>query len=84
MSDDCYIISEDGWKADPLRVIETDKKGKQREKGWVCDLVPKSLIVGRYFAKERYGRPLPKMAERVGELESKVYGHLDRMGFAWK
>ena len=31
---------------------------------------------------ERYDRPLPKMAERVNELEAKVYGHLDRMGFA--
>jgi len=33
---------------------------------------------------ERYDRPLPMMAEGVTELESKVYGHLERMGFAWK
>ncbi len=34
---------------------------------------------------ERYDRrPLPKMAERVNELASKVYCHLERMGFAWK
>lgn len=53
MKDDCYIISEDGWKAEPARIIETDKKGKEKDKGWSCDLVPKSLIVARYYAKEQ-------------------------------
>ncbi len=53
MNDDCYIISEDGWKAETTRTIETDKKGKDRDKGWTCDLVPKPLIVARYFAKEQ-------------------------------
>jgi len=37
----------------------------------------------RELAK-RHDRPLPKMAERLNELESKVYGHLKRMGFAWQ
>ncbi|MFP3624711.1 type I restriction endonuclease subunit M, partial [Burkholderia sp. SIMBA_051] len=27
--------------------------GRQKDKGWACDLVPKALIVGRYFAKEQ-------------------------------
>ncbi len=40
-------------KAETYRVIETDKKGKQKDKGWACDLVPKPLIVSRYFAKEQ-------------------------------
>jgi type I restriction enzyme M protein len=53
MQDDCYAISADGWKAEPTRIIETDKKGKQKDKGWACDLIPKSLIVARYFAKEQ-------------------------------
>ncbi len=53
MKDDCYIISEDGWKAETSRIIETDKKGKEKDKGWACELVPKSLIVARYFAKEQ-------------------------------
>ncbi|UFZ06299.1 N-6 DNA methylase [Bradyrhizobium ontarionense] len=53
MQDDCYIIAADGWVAKTLRVLETDKKGKTRDKGWVCDLVPKPLIVARYFAKEQ-------------------------------
>jgi type I restriction enzyme M protein len=33
--------------------VETDKKGKSKDKGWACDLIPKPLIVARYFAKEQ-------------------------------
>ncbi len=53
MQDDCYAIATDGWKAEPARIVEADKKGKPKDKGWVCDLVPKSLIVARYFAKDQ-------------------------------
>ena len=53
MQDDAYLIAADGWVATPARIVETDKKGKQKDKGWACDLVPKALIVGRYFAKEQ-------------------------------
>jgi type I restriction enzyme M protein len=53
MQDDCYLISADGWKAETARIIEKDKKGKEKDKGWICDLVPKALIVARYFAKEQ-------------------------------
>jgi type I restriction enzyme M protein len=58
MQDDCYIIATDGWKAETYRVIETKKgkdgkPGKEVDKGWTCDLVPKLLIVARYSAKEQ-------------------------------
>jgi type I restriction enzyme M protein len=53
MQDDCYLIAADGWKAETYRIIETDKKGKEKDKGWTCDLIPKSLIVARYYAKEQ-------------------------------
>jgi type I restriction enzyme M protein len=53
MQDDCYLIAADSWKAETTRIIEKDKKGKEKEKGWTCDLVPKALIVARYFAKEQ-------------------------------
>ena len=53
MQDDCYLIASEGWKAETYRVIETDKKGKERDKGWVCDLIPKALIVARYFSEEQ-------------------------------
>jgi type I restriction enzyme M protein len=53
MQDDCYAVAQDGWKAEPYRIIEKDKKGKEKDRGWTCDLVPKSIIVARYFAKEQ-------------------------------
>jgi type I restriction enzyme M protein len=53
MQDDVYIVAADGWKAETARVIEKDKKGKEKDQGWTCDLIPKALIVARYFAKEQ-------------------------------
>ncbi|MCS3540622.1 type I restriction-modification system subunit M [Bradyrhizobium japonicum] len=53
MQDDCYLIAADGWKAETYRIIEKDKKGKDKDKGWTCDLIPKSLIVARYFAQDQ-------------------------------
>ena len=53
MQDDCYLIAADGWKAETYRIIEKDKKGKQKDKGWTCDLIPKRLIVARYYAREQ-------------------------------
>lgn len=53
MQDDAYLIAADGWVAVPARVIETDKKGKSKDKGWACDLIPKPLIVAHYFAAEQ-------------------------------
>lgn len=57
MQDDAYLISEDGWQAQPYRVLETRKNkdgttGKTVDKGWACDLVPKALLVHYYFAAE--------------------------------
>ena len=53
MQDDGYLIAADGWVARPARIVETDKKGKRKDKGWACDLIPKPLIVARYFAGEQ-------------------------------
>jgi type I restriction enzyme M protein len=53
MQDDAYLIAADGWVAKTARILETDKKGKTRDKGWACDLIPKPYIVARYFAKEQ-------------------------------
>jgi len=57
MQDDCYLIAADGWKAETRRILETvssgRKKGQQVDKGWTCDLVPKGLIVSRYFTAEQ-------------------------------
>lgn len=53
MQDDAYLIAADGWVAKPARIIETDKKGRAKDKGWACDLIPKPYIVARYFAAEQ-------------------------------
>jgi type I restriction enzyme M protein len=53
MQDDVYLIATDGWKAQTYRVIESNKKGKEIDKGWLCDLIPKELMVARYFATEQ-------------------------------
>lgn len=53
MQDDAYLIAADGWAAKTSRILETDKKGKTKDRGWTCDLIPKPLIVARYFATEQ-------------------------------
>lgn len=53
MQDDCYIITADGWKAEPYRIIVKNKAGKDVDKGWACDLVPAQLVIDRYFSKEK-------------------------------
>jgi type I restriction enzyme M protein len=35
------------------RLIETDKKGKEKDKDWTCDLISKSIDVARYYAEEQ-------------------------------
>lgn len=58
MQDDCYIIAVDGWLATTYRIIE-EKKNKDGkvtktvDKGWTCDLIPKTLVINRYFLKEQ-------------------------------
>jgi type I restriction enzyme M protein len=79
MQDDCYLIAADGWKAETYRIIETDKKGKQKDKGWTCDLVPKALIVARYFAQEQQAieqlqAALDNVSAQIGELEEEHSG----------
>jgi type I restriction enzyme M protein len=79
LQDDCYLIAADGWKAETTRLIETDKKGKQKDKGWSCDLIPKPLIVARYYAKEqaaidRLAAELEGVSARLAELEEEHGG----------
>ncbi|NMG16921.1 type I restriction-modification system subunit M [Aromatoleum bremense] len=79
MQDDCYLIAADGWRAETYRVIETDKKGKQKDKGWACDLVPKRYLVARYFAAEQVaieqlGADLEAAAAELAELEEEHGG----------
>ena len=90
MQDDCYLISSEGWKAETYRVIETDKKGKEKDKGWTCDLIPKSLIVTHYFSEEQAAIDkivvgLDSVTSRISEMaeehggEDGAFSELDRV-----
>jgi type I restriction enzyme M protein len=79
MQDDVYAISADGWRAEPSRVIETDKKGKSKDKGWICDLVPKELLAQRFFGDdldiiEELRAQLEETSSRLAELEEEHGG----------
>lgn len=95
MQDDCYLIATDGWVAKTSRILETDKKGKTRDKGWACDLVPKPLIVARYFTREQAAIDARQTAleavtaslaeleeERGGEGDDQYLGALDKINKA--
>lgn len=79
MQDDAYLIAADGWKAETYRVIEKDKNGKEKDKGWACDLLPKPLIVARYFAAEQAAitqleTEAETLSARLSELEEEHGG----------
>ena len=56
MQDDMYLIAVDGWKAE-LAAVEGAKGQIQ------CDLVPKYLVINRYFTSEK---------QAIEELQSKL------------
>jgi len=62
MKDDVYMIIEKGWKAQPHRIIEKNKKGKEVNKGWNCDVLPKEIVINEYFVQEK---------ERIEKLEAR-------------
>ncbi len=85
MQDDCYLIAADGWKAETTRIIETDKKGREKDKGWACDLVPKPLIVARYYVSEqaaidRLAAELESASAKLAELEEEHGGEDGALG----
>lgn len=53
MKDDVYLVVEDGWAAKVRRIIEKNNKGKEIDKGWICDLIPKELVVNKYLTREQ-------------------------------
>ncbi len=55
MQDDCYLISDDGWEAKTYRILVEHAKKKKIDKGWACDLVPKTVVITRFFAVEAQG-----------------------------
>ncbi len=79
MQDDCYLIAVDGWKAEPYRILVKNKAGNDVDKGWECDLVPKSLVIDRYFmvektAIEQLSAKKESLASQQTELEEEHGG----------
>ena len=79
MQDDCYLIAVDGWKAAPYRILIKNKAGKETDKGWDCDLVPKALVIDRYFladkkAIEKLAAERETTATTLQELEEEHNG----------
>lgn len=82
MQDDAYLVAADGWKAETYRIIEKNKQGKEKDKGWACDLLPKPLIVAEYFAAEQaaldaLNAELESVAGQLAELEEEHAGEDD-------
>lgn len=68
MQDDCYLIAADGWVAETYRIIEKGKNGKDRDKGWACDLIPKEYVVARFFAHEQ--AEIERLASELEAIET--------------
>lgn len=82
MQDDCYIIAADGWKAE-LEIVKQTKK----ETVFDCDLVPKQLVINRYFATEKTAiEKLETEKENIiqqrNDLEEEYSGEGDTAYFA--
>ena len=66
MQDDIYLIAVNGLKAE----LSAIKNKKDKEIGWDCELVPKSIIIMKYFSKEQ---------DLLDKLESEISQILERM-----
>jgi type I restriction enzyme M protein len=66
MKDDVYLLAEDGWVAKTKRILEKNSKGKEVDKGWTCDLIPKQLVIDKYLASEQQA-----LNDLVAQLETK-------------
>jgi len=66
MQDDAYIIVGNGWHADitPIK----NKKGKQT--GWESALLPKELVINRYFKEDKLS--LEKLSSQLDEVSAQM------------
>jgi type I restriction enzyme M protein len=66
MQDDAYLIAQNGWKAE----ISTFKNKKGKETGWECDLIPKNLVIDKYFSKQKDA--LEVMQRQLGSINQQM------------
>jgi type I restriction enzyme M protein len=73
MKDDIYLLIEDGWVATVKRIIEKNKKsGKETDKGWTCDLIPKQLVIDKYLAAAQ--QALMDMEATIESIQAEITG----------
>jgi type I restriction enzyme M protein len=78
MQDDVYLIAVNGWKVE-INILK-NKKGK--ETGWDCDLIPKMIVIGKYFPKEqeaidKLSAETENIAQQMQTLEEENSGEDD-------
>src|SRR5262249_5070192 len=66
------LVVEDKWMA----ALDAHIHGEM-------DRVSQQLTARIKDLADRYENPLSKLTDRVADLEAKVNGHLERMGFTW-
>ena len=70
MQDDCYLIVANGFKAETRRIIEKNKAGKEVDKGWACDLLPKELVIDRYF--KTFKNEIENLQSEIENINSQI------------
>ncbi|OAN62426.1 type I restriction-modification system subunit M [Balneola sp. EhC07] len=71
MRDDVYIIVEDGWTAtlEPVR----NSKGNIKKGEFTCELIPKELVINRYFPKEHQEiEQLKQQQEEAAQVQEEL------------
>jgi type I restriction enzyme M protein len=69
LSDDLYILKENGWVAEPQKIYET-KNGVKKEKGWDCDFIPKSLLIAERLKEDQ--QHLDSLQAEIDRLEAEL------------
>lgn len=82
MQDDCYMVSNDGWVAQPYTPQPKEKKKKdgtiEKPKvkvatsinDIVCDLLPVDIVVNEYFSAEK--QTIDGLSSRVEETQGRI------------
>lgn len=70
MKDDVYMIIENGWEAKPRRIIEKNNRGKEVDKGWTCDILPKEVVINEFLSSDK--EELEELQSRIEELDGQM------------
>ena len=72
MQDDCYLIADQGWKAELQ--LPLDKKGAVKKTydytALQCDLLPVDIVIDEFFDTEK--TTINKLAAHVEELDNEI------------